>query len=86
MPALVLALPAVALVTPAKIDLSQVPSHPFDAGDARLREAAALFQKALAAPTVSFPILVCPGLDSMRKLLPKGGLGFALCLTGWNLS
>lgn len=54
LPALLLSLPSAAgaVVTPAKIDLSRAPSHPFDAGDARLREAATLFQKALDARTV----------------------------------
>lgn len=55
LPALLLSLPSAnsaAMVTPARIDLSQAPTHAFDAGDARLREAATLFQKALAAPTV----------------------------------
>ncbi|KAG0613233.1 hypothetical protein M758_6G086800 [Ceratodon purpureus] len=41
-----------AAVTPATIDLSKVPSRAFDAGDARLREAANLFQEALNATTV----------------------------------
>lgn len=55
MPVMLLSFPSTNIagtVTPAKIDLSKAPTHPFDAGDERLREAASLFQKALSAPTV----------------------------------
>lgn len=58
LPALRFVFPAagVATVSPAKIDLTTAPTHPFDAADGRLREAASVFQRALSAPTVGSPL------------------------------